>query len=101
MISKFAYQVAMIISISFMSALIGSTIYLLVKSWEEGKERYLIKNEIEKQEELKRKKLENLKLENLDIKLTNDDMEILNLVAGNNGTAKGTLRKLLRDHLRD
>lgn len=107
MISNFADEISMIISVTFMSALIGITIYFLVKSWDEGKERYFERkalqenDEIErKQEEINKKRLENLKLENLEIKLTSEDLELLNLMTGNNGTTKGTLRKNLRDHLK-
>lgn len=89
-------QISMVISLVFMSILIGITIYVLVKSWNEGKERA----EIKEQEELKRKRVENLKLENLEIKLTKEDMELLNLMTRVNGTVRGTLRNRIREHLK-
>lgn len=93
-------QFSMCVSVVFMSALIGITIYVLTKSWDEGKERALVREENEKQEELNRKRLENLKLENLEIKLTADDMELLKLMTGVDKTVRGTLRSVLRDHLK-
>lgn len=93
-------QISMVISVVFISALIGVTIYVLAKSWEEGKERYLEREEIEKQEQLNRKRLENLKLENLEINLTNEDVELLNLMTKRDGTIKGTLRGIVREHLK-
>lgn len=89
-------QISMVISLVFMSILIGITIYVLARSWNEGKERAKIKE----QEELKRKRVENLKLENLEIKLTKEDMELLNLMTRVNGTVKGTLRNRIREHLK-
>ena len=89
-------QVSMAISLVFMSILIGITIYVLARSWNEGKERA----EIKEQEELKRKRVENLKLENLEIKLTKEDMELLNLMTRVNGTVRGTLRNRIREHLK-
>lgn len=89
-------QISMVISLVFMSILIGITIYVLARSWNEGKER----TEIKEQEELKRKRVENLKLENLEIKLTKEDMELLNLMTGVNGTVRGTLRNRIREHLK-
>ena len=86
----------MVISLVFMSILIGITIYVLARSWNEGKERA----EIKEQEELKRKRVENLKLENLEIKLTKEDMELLNLMTRVNGTVRGTLRNRIREHLK-
>lgn len=107
MIGGFIDNITMIISVCFMSALIGVTIYVLTNSWEEGKERYLERealreiDEVEKKrEDINKRRLENLKLENLEIKLTNEDMELLKLMTGNNGTARGTLRNILREHLR-
>ena len=94
-------QISMIISIGFTSSLIGITIYVLAKSWDEGKERALARDEVEMRDELNRKRLENLKLENLEIRLTNDDMELLNLMTGVNGTVRGTLRNVIRDHLKN
>lgn len=89
-------QISMVISLVFMSILIGITIYVLARSWNEGKERA----EIKEQEELKRKRVENLKLENLEIKLTKEDMELLNLMTRVNGTVRGTLRNRIREHLK-
>lgn len=89
-------QISMVISLVFMSILIGITIYVLARSWNEGKE----KAEIKEQEELKRKRVENLKLENLEIKLTKEDMELLNLMTRVNGTVRGTLRNRIREHLK-
>ena len=89
-------QVSMAISLVFMSILIGITIYVLARSWNEGKERA----EIKEQEELKRKRVENLKLENLEIKLTKEDMELLSLMTRVNGTVRGTLRNRIREHLK-
>ena len=77
------------------------TIYKLIQSWDEGKERYLANEENERREELNKKRLENLKLENLEVKLTSEDIELLNLIAGNKGTPKGVLRNMLREHLRN
>ena len=57
--------------------------------------------ENERREELNKKRLENLKLENLEVKLTSEDIELLNLIAGNKGTPKGVLRNMLREHLRN
>jgi len=89
-----------LISLTFISGLIAITIYKLIQSWDEGKERYLVNEECERKEALNKKRLENLKLENLEVKLTNEDMELLQLIAGKNGTAKGTLRNILREHLK-
>lgn len=108
MIGGFIDNITMIISVCFMSTLIGITIYVLVNSWEEGKERYLQRevlreiDEIErKKEEVNKKRLENLKLENLEIKLTNEDLELLNLMTKRDGTIKGTLRGIVREHLKN
>ena len=60
-----------------------------------------IMEENERREELNKKRLENLKLENLEVKLTSEDIELLNLIAGNKGTPKGVLRNMLREHLRN
>ena len=60
-----------------------------------------IMEENERREELNKKRLENLKLENLEVKLTREDIELLNLIAGNKGTPKGVLRNMLREHLRN
>lgn len=94
-------QISMVISVVFTSALIGITIYVLAKSWDEGKERYLEREEREKQEQLNRKRLENLKLDSLEINLTSEDMELLNLMTKRDGTAKGTLRNIVREHLKN
>ena len=88
--------IATLISITFISCLIAITIYKLIQSWDEGKERYLANEENERREELNKKRLENLKLENLEVKLTREDIELLNLIAGNKGTPKGVLRNMLR-----
>ncbi|WP_195951641.1 hypothetical protein [Clostridium saudiense] len=93
--------IATLISIAFISCLIAITIYKLIQSWDEGKERYLANEENERREELNKKRLENLKLENLEVKLTREDIELLNLIAGNKGTPKGVLRNMLREHLRN
>ena len=93
--------IATLISITFISCLIAITFYKLIQSWDEGKERYLANEENERREELNKKRLENLKLENLEVKLTSEDIELLNLIAGNKGTPKGVLRNMLREHLRN
>ena len=93
--------IATLISITFISCLIAITIYKLIQSWDEGKERYLANEENVRIEALNKKRLENLKLENLEVKLTSEDIELLNLIAGNNGTPKGVLRNMLREHLRN
>lgn len=93
--------IATLISITFISCLIAITIYKLIQSWDEGKERYLANEENVRIEALNKKRLENLKLENLEIKLTSEDIELLNLIAGNKGTPKGVLRNMLREHLRN
>lgn len=93
--------IATLISITFISCLIAITIYKLIQSWDEGKERYLANEENERREELNKKRLENLKLESLEVKLTSEDIELLNLIAGNKGTPKGVLRNMLREHLRN
>ena len=90
-----------LISLTFISGLIAITIYKLIQSWDEGKERYLANEEYERKEALNKKRLENLKLENLEVKLTREDIELLNLIAGNKGTPKGVLRNMLREHLRN
>lgn len=93
--------IATLISITFISCLIAITIYKLIQSWDEGKERYLANEENVRIEELNKKRLENLKLESLEVKLTSEDIELLNLIAGNKGTPKGVLRNMLREHLRN
>ena len=70
--------VATLISLTFISGLIAITIYKLILSWDYGKERYLANEENKRIEALNKKRLENLKLENLEIKLTNEDIELLN-----------------------
>lgn len=87
--------IATIISLTFISGLIAITIYKLIQSWDEGKERYAFRD----QEEKNKKRLDNLKLETLEINLTSEDIELLQLLGGNNSTVKGTLRKMLREHL--
>ena len=93
------------ISITFISCLIAITIYKLIQSWDEGKERYLANEENERRGDRYKgrsfERLENLKLENLEVKLTREDIELLNLIAGNKGTPKGVLRNMLREHLRN
>lgn len=89
--------IATLISLTFISGLIAITIYKLIQSWDYGKEKY----ELREQEVLKQKRLENLKLENLEVNLTDEDLELLKLMSGNNSTVKGTLRKALREHLGD
>ena len=69
--------IATLISITFISCLIAITIYKLIQSWDEGKERYLANEENERREELNKKRLENLKLENLEVKLTREDIECI------------------------
>ena len=93
--------IATLISITFISCLIAITIYKLIQSWDEGKERYLANEENVRIEELNKKRLENLKLESLEVKLTSEDIKLLNLIAGNKGTPKGVLRNMLREHLRN
>ena len=93
--------IATLISLTFISCLIAITIYKLIQSWDEGKERYLANEENVRIEELNKKRLENLKLESLEVKLTSEDIELLNLIAGNKGTPKGVLRNTLREHLRN
>ncbi|MFR1822992.1 MAG: hypothetical protein ACLSXJ_06450 [Clostridium saudiense] len=93
--------IATLISLTFISCLIAITIYKLIQSWDEGKERYLANEENVRIEELNKKRLENLKLESLEVKLTSEDIELLNLIAGNKGTPKGVLRNMLREHLRN
>ena len=93
--------IATLISLTFISCLIAITIYKLIHSWDEGKERYLANEENVRIEALNKKRLENLKLENLEVKLTSEDIELLNLIAGNKGTPKGVLRNMLREHLRN
>ncbi len=93
--------IATLISLTFISCLIAITIYKLIQSWDEGKERYLANEENVRIEELNKKRLENLKLENLEVKLTSEDIELLNLIAGNKGTPKSVLRNMLREHLRN
>ena len=93
--------IATLISITFISCLIAITIYKQIQSWYEGKERYLANEENVRIEALNKKRLENLKLENLEVKLTSEDIELLNLIAGNKGTPKGVLRNMLREHLRN
>ena len=93
--------IATLISLTFISGLIAITIYKLIQSWDEGKERYFANEEYERKEALNKKRLENLKLENLEVKLTSEDIELLNLIAGNKGTPKGVLRNMLREHLRN
>ena len=93
--------IATLISLTFISGLIAITIYKLIQSWDEGKERYLANEENARIESLNKKRLENLKLENLEIKLTSEDIELLNIIAGNKGTPKGVLRNMLREHLRN
>ena len=93
--------IATLISLTFISCLIAITIYKLILSWDEGKERYLANEENVRIEALNKKRLENLKLENLEVKLTSEDIELLNLIAGNKGTPKGVLRNMLREHLRN
>ena len=88
--------IATLISITFISCLIAITIYKLIQSWDYGKEKY----ELREQEALKQKRLENLKLENLEISLTDEDIDLLNLMTESNGTIKGTLGYVLREHLR-
>lgn len=92
--------IATLISLTFTSCLIAITIYKFIQSWDEGKERYLANEENERIEALNKKKLENLKLENLEIKLTDEDLELLELMTRSNGTVKGTLRNILRDYLK-
>ena len=89
-----------LLGLSFLSLLLGVVIYVLVKSFEEGKERAAIRDEIERREALRKKKLENLKLENLEISLTDEDIDLLHLMTESNGTIKGTLGYVLREHLR-
>lgn len=96
-----AEPIATLISLTFISCLIAITIYKLIQSWDEGKERYLANEENVRIEELNKKRLENLKLESLEVKLTSEDIELLNLIAGNKGTPKGVLRNMLREHLRN
>lgn len=93
--------IATLISLTFISCLIAITIYKLIQRWDEGKERYLANEENVRIEELNKKRLENLKLESLEVKLTSEDIELLNLIAGNKGTPKGVLRNMLREHLRN
>ena len=93
--------IATLISLTFISGLIAITIYKLIQSWDEGKERYLANEENARIESLNKKRLENLKLENLEVKLTSEDMELLQLIAGSNRTPKGMLRELLREYLRN
>lgn len=93
--------IATLISLTFISCLIAITIYKLIQSWDGGKERYLANEENVRIEELNKKRLENLKLESLEVKLTSEDIELLNLIAGNKGTPKGVLRNMLREHLRN
>ena len=93
--------IATLISLTFISCLIAITIYKLIQSWDEGKERYLANEENVRIEALNKKRLENLKLENLEIKLTSEDIELLKLMSGSNGTAKGNLRNVIREHLRN
>ena len=93
--------IATLISITFISCLIAITIYKLIQSWDEGKERYLANEEYERKEALNKKRLENLKLENLEVKLTNEDIELLNLMTGINGTIRGTLRNIIREYLKN
>ena len=93
--------IATLISLTFISCLIAITIYKLIQSWDEGKERYLANEENVRIEELNKKRIENLKLESLEVKLTSEDIELLNLIAGNKGTPKGVLRNMLREHLRN
>ena len=84
--------IATLISLTFISGLIAITIYKLIQSWDYGKEKY----ELREQEALKQKRLENL-----EVNLTDEDLELLKLMSGNNSTVKGTLRKALREHLGD
>lgn len=99
-LDSLAEQIATLFSITFLSMFIAIIIYALIRSWYEGKERALIKAKTEREEALKEKRLKNLKLENLEITLTNEDLELLNLMTGSNGTVKGTLRNILRDYLK-
>lgn len=94
-------SVVSLVGLVIISLILGVVIYVLVKSFDEGKERAAIRVEIERQEALRKKKLENLKLENLEVNLTDEDIDLLNLITEGNGTIKGTLRNILREHLRN
>lgn len=88
------------IGVIIVSVFLACIVVFIVKSFYEGKRRAMLKAEAERLHEAKMKKLKNLKLENLEIKLTDNDINLLAAMSDNDATVQGTLRYVVREHLK-